>query len=211
MTIAEQVADKLLQINAVKLRPNDPFTWASGIQSPIYCDNRLTLSYPSVRDYIVDCFLLKSGQFEPIDIIAGVATAGIPHGVLLADKLEKPFIYVREKAKSHGRQNQIEGILPKGAKVLVIEDLISTGGSSLKAVEAVRKAGGVVIGVLAIFTYSFDSATTAFAEANCPIDTLSNYDALIKKALENGSIAAGNIQTLQNWRINPSLWAVNKT
>ena len=148
MTIAQEVAEKLLQINAVKLSPQNPFTWASGIKSPIYCDNRVTLYYPSVRDRIIDFFVEKSTQFGAFDMVAGVATAGIPHGALIADRLKKPFIYIREKAKSHGRQNQIEGMPhgnTEGLKVLVIEDLISTGGSSLKAVEAVREVGMEVV------------------------------------------------------------------
>ena len=148
MNIANEVAEKLLQINAVKLNPQNPFTWASGIKSPIYCDNRLVLSFPAVRTFVIRAFADKAAQFEPFDIVAGVATAGIPHGALLADRLEKPFIYVREKAKSHGRQNQIEGNITEGARILLIEDLISTGGSSLKAVETLREAGCVVVGVL---------------------------------------------------------------
>ncbi|KAI9551193.1 hypothetical protein GHT06_007052 [Daphnia sinensis] len=158
MSIAQEVAKNLLQINAVKLSPQNPFTWASGIKSPIYCDNRITLSYPSVRDFIIQAFVEKAQKFEPFDIVAGVATAGIPHGALIADRMKKPFIYIREKAKSHGRQNQIEGIIHEGAKVLVIEDLISTGGSSIKAVEAAREAGCEVVGVLAIFSYGFEKA-----------------------------------------------------
>ncbi|MBL7818401.1 MAG: orotate phosphoribosyltransferase [Saprospiraceae bacterium] len=209
MNTANEVAEKLLQINAVKLSPQNPFTWASGIKSPIYCDNRLVLSYPSVRSFVVDAFVAQSSQFAPFDIVAGVATAGIPHGALLADRLEKPFIYVREKAKSHGRQNQIEGNVWSGAKVLVIEDLISTGGSSLKAVETLREVGCEVVGILAIFSYGFQKATDVFAEANCPFDTLSNYDALLKKAIEMNYIAANDLETLQNWRISPSTWGIN--
>jgi orotate phosphoribosyltransferase len=206
MMISKKVAEKLLQINAVKLSPQNPFTWASGIKSPIYCDNRLTLSFPDVRQYIVKCFVKKSGDFEPFDIVAGVATAGIPHGALLADRLKKPFIYVREKPKSHGRQNQIEGVLTQGSRVLVIEDLISTGGSSVKAVESVREAGGIVVGVLAIFSYGFEKANQVFKEADCPFDTLSNYDTLLSQAIENQYIKPEELKTLRAWRHAPDTW-----
>lgn len=211
MTIAQEVAKNLLQINAVKLSPQNPFTWASGIKSPIYCDNRITLYYPSVREQIIASFVEKAAQFEPFDIIAGVATAGIPHGALLADRLKKPFIYIREKAKAHGRQNQIEGMPQTGSenqglRVLVIEDLISTGGSSLKAVEAAREAGCVVVGVLAIFTYGFEKAEKIFQEADCPFDTLSNYDILIAQAIENQYVKPDELETLKTWRLSPETW-----
>ena len=208
--LSKTIAQNLLQINAVKLSPQNPFTWASGIQSPIYCDNRITLSYPAVRANIINGFVEKSKDFEPFDIVAGVATAGIPHGALLADRLEKPFIYVREKAKSHGRQNQIEGLITEGSRVLVIEDLISTGGSSLKAVEALREAGCVVVGILAIFTYGFDKATTVFREAHCPFDTLSDYDTLIAQAIENQYVMPEELATLSAWRQSPETWGVNE-
>ena len=211
MTIAQEVAENLLQINAVKLSPQNPFTWASGIKSPIYCDNRITLYYPSVRDRIIDAFVEKSNQFGEFDVVAGVATAGIPHGALIADRLKKPFIYIREKAKSHGRQNQIEGMPhgdTAGLKVLVIEDLISTGGSSLKAVETVREAGMEVVGVLAIFTYGFEKADRMFKDANCPFDTLSNYDILIAQAIENQYIKQEEMETLQAWRLSPETWGI---
>ena len=211
MTIAQEVAEKLLQINAVKLSPQNPFTWASGIKSPIYCDNRITLYYPSVRDRIIDAFVEKSTQFGAFDLVAGVATAGIPHGALIADRLKKPFIYIREKAKSHGRQNQIEGMphsYAEGLKVLVIEDLISTGGSSLKAVEAVREVGMEVVGVLAIFTYGFEKAVTMFREAHCSFDTLSNYDILIAQAIENQYIKPEEMETLKAWRLSPETWGI---
>ena len=211
MTIAQEVAEKLLQINAVKLSPQNPFIWASGIKSPIYCDNRITLYYPSVRDRIINAFVEKSTQFGAFDLVAGVATAGIPHGALIADRLKKPFIYIREKAKSHGRQNQIEGMPhgdTEGLKVLVIEDLISTGGSSLKAVEAVREAGMEVVGVLAIFTYGFEKAVSMFREANCRFDTLSNYDILIAQAIENQYIKPEEMETLKAWRLSPETWGV---
>ena len=211
MTIAQEVAENLLQINAVKLSPQNPFTWASGIKSPIYCDNRITLYYPSVRDGIIDAFVEKSTQFGAFDMVAGVATAGIPHGALIADRLKKPFIYIREKAKSHGRQNQIEGMPhgdTEGLKVLIIEDLISTGGSSLKAVEAVREAGMEVVGVLAIFTYGFEKAVSMFREANCRFDTLSNYDILIAQAIENEYIKPEEMETLKAWRLSPETWGI---
>jgi orotate phosphoribosyltransferase len=210
MDFSKEIAKSLLQINAVKLSPQNPFTWASGIKSPIYCDNRITLSFPAVRDLIINGFVEKSKAFEPFDIVAGVATAGIPHGALLADRLEKPFIYVREKAKSHGRQNQIEGLITEGARVLVIEDLISTGGSSLKAVETLREAGCLVVGILAIFTYGFDKATVVFNEANCPFDTLSDYDTLIAQAIDNQYVMPEELATLNAWRQSPETWDVNK-
>jgi orotate phosphoribosyltransferase len=210
MDFSKEIAQNLLQINAVKLSPQNPFTWASGIKSPIYCDNRITLSFPAVRDLIINGFVEKSKAFEPFDIVAGVATAGIPHGALLADRLAKPFIYVREKAKSHGRQNQIEGLITEGCRVLVIEDLISTGGSSLKAVEALREAGCVVVGILAIFTYGFDKATNVFQEANCPFDTLSDYDTLIAQAIDNQYVMPEELATLSAWRQSPETWDVNK-
>jgi orotate phosphoribosyltransferase len=211
MTLSENIAQSLLQINAVKLSPQNPFTWASGIKSPIYCDNRITLSFPAVRNLIINGFVEKSKAFEPFDIVAGVATAGIPHGALLADRLEKPFIYVREKAKSHGRQNQIEGLISEGCRVLVIEDLISTGGSSLKAVETLREAGCTVVGILAIFTYSFEKATTVFKEANCPFDILSDYDTLIAQAIDNQYVMPQELATLSAWRQSPETWDVNKS
>ena len=213
MTTAQSVAEKLLQINAVKLSPSTPFTWASGIKSPIYCDNRIILYHPSVRDYIIECFVEKSSQLEPFDVVAGVATAGVPHGALIADRLKKPFIYVREKAKSHGRQNQIEGTPSQGlsgVKVLVIEDLISTGGSSLKAVEALREVGCEVVGVLAIFSYSFEKAEQIFEEANCRFETLSNYDILIAQAIENQYVKPEELATLKKWRLSPETWGVKE-
>lgn len=209
MNIANEVAEKLLQINAVKLNPQNPFTWASGIKSPIYCDNRLVLSFPAVRTFVIQAFVDKAAQFEPFDIIAGVATAGIPHGALLADRLEKPFIYVREKAKSHGRQNQIEGNIFEGARVLLIEDLISTGGSSLKAVETLREAGCDVVGVLAIFSYGFQKAADVFQAANCPFDTLSNYNVLVEKAIAMQYISPDDLENLENWRVSPKVWGIN--
>lgn len=206
MSLAGEIADKLLQIKAIKLSPQSPFTWASGIKSPIYCDNRISLSHPSVRKIVKQGFVEKSNEFGPFDVVAGVATAGIPHGALLADALDKPFVYVRSKAKSHGRQNLIEGELQPGSKVLVIEDLISTGGSSITAVDAIREAGGEVVGVLAIFTYGLTKANETFSKANCKFATLSNYDTLLEKAIETGYLNQDDFEQLKNWRKDPEHW-----
>ncbi len=206
MKQSKAIARKLLEISAVRLNPKQPFTWASGILSPIYCDNRLLLSHPSIRDFTTNGFVELSSQFSPFDVIAGVATAGIPHGVLLADRLHKPFVYVREKPKSHGRQNQIEGFLPENARVLVVEDLISTGGSSLKAVEALTEANAQVVGTAAIFTYGFERATNAFQKAHCPLKTLTDYDTLLEVAVEMGYIPAADLKILSQWRISPEKW-----
>lgn len=198
--IAAEVAKRLLQIKAIKLSPQSPFTWASGILSPIYCDNRIILSHPEARNFVKNAFADCAQKFPTFDKIAGVATAGIPHGALLADVLDMPFIYVRDKAKAHGRQNQIEGALNKGEKVLVIEDLISTGGSSLKAIDALVNAGAEVVGIAAIFTYGFDKAKNAFDKAGYQLETLSNYDILINEALKTNFIQASDVQLLKNWR-----------
>ena len=204
--IAQQVARQLLTIKAVKLSPNEPFTWASGILSPIYCDNRIVLSYPEARQIVKQGFVEKSTIFGDFDVVAGVATAGIPHGVLLADAIGKPFIYVRDKAKGHGRQNQIEGEVKVGQKVLVIEDLISTGGSSVKAIHALKEAGCEVVGILAIFTYGFEEAVATFAAEKTPMDTLSSYDVLIEEALTMNYIADSDAAALKSWRENPKEW-----
>lgn len=204
--IDKQVAELLLQIKAIKLSPQKPFTWASGILSPIYCDNRVLLSYPAIRNTVKNAFVEKSAAFADFDVVAGVATAGIPMGALLADALQKPFVYVRAKAKEHGRQNLIEGELQPGKKVLVVEDLISTGGSSLKAVEAIRENECEVVGVLAIFSYQFEEAESAFKNADCPMLTLSNYSALITAALESNYINQAEVELLQSWRKNPQSW-----
>lgn len=204
---ALKVAEFLLQIKAVKLNPQSPFTWASGIKSPIYCDNRVTLSYPNIRTFIRQTFaeaILE--QYGKPDVIAGVATGGIAQGALVAQELGVPFIYVRSSAKQHGMGNQVEGYFEKGQRVVVIEDLISTGGSSLKAVEALREAGLDVKGLLAIFTYGFDLATENFKNAKCPFLTLSNYDVLLKKALENNTISESDLNTLEEWRKDPNSW-----
>lgn len=205
-----EVAKALLDIKAVKLSPNQPFTWTSGIKSPIYCDNRLTLSYPKVRSLLVSGLMeiVKSGDFfnEQPESIAGVATAGIPHGALLADRLDLPFVYVRSKPKAHGRQNQIEGFLQQGAKVLVIEDLISTGGSSLQAVEVLRSVGAEIIGVLALFDYGFEDTKLAFQAANCPYTTLTNYQDLLTIAKQHDYITPIEAEALRSWSQNPKGW-----
>jgi orotate phosphoribosyltransferase len=205
----QQVAEFLLQIKAIKLQPNNPFTWASGWKSPIYCDNRISLSHPTVRTYIRQQLTkLIQDKFGAVGCIAGVATAGIPQGVLVAQELGLPFIYVRDKPKGHGRGNIIEGDDMTGKRVVVIEDLISTGKSSLQAVEALREAGYSVAGLAAIFTYEFDIATQNFNEAKCPFVTLSNYSALIKYAEQNNYITSADVDMLKKWREDPSVWGV---
>ncbi len=205
--IADNVALCLLEANAVKLSPKDPFTWASGLKSPIYCDNRVLLSYPEKRDIIKNGLVKISAYFDDFDVVAGVATAGIPHGMLLADALGKPFIYVRDKPKAHGRQNAIEGNLQAGQSVLVVEDLISTGGSALKAVDTLEAAGAIVVGVVAIFSYGFEKATTEFRDRSLHCKTLSNYLALINVALKHNFIDAGDFQALEHWMMNPEKWS----
>ncbi len=207
--IAKQTAEFLLQIKAIKLSLASPFTWASGWKSPIYCDNRKTLSYPKIRTYIRQEYskIIREAYGE-IDAIAGVATGGIANGALVAQELGLPFIYVRSEKKSHGMTNQIEGVIESGQSVVVIEDLISTGGSSLKAVEALREAGCVVKGMIAIFTYGFDVAEENFKKADCSVYTLSDYNALIAHALENGYIKHADVDSLKQWREKPSEWGV---
>ncbi|MCC8407895.1 orotate phosphoribosyltransferase [Mucilaginibacter sp. UR6-1] len=203
----QQVAEFLLQIKAIKLQPNNPFTWASGWRSPIYCDNRITLSHPSIRTYIRQKLsALIQEEFGAVGCIAGVATAGIPQGALVAQELGLPFVYVRAKAKEHGRGNLIEGDVHTGKRVVVIEDLISTGKSSLQAVEALRDAEYDVAGLAAIFSYGFDIATENFKEARCPFFTLSNYGALIKYAEEHQYILPSDVELLKQWRSNPETW-----
>jgi orotate phosphoribosyltransferase len=206
---SKKIAGYLMQIKAIKLQPSNPFTWASGWKSPIYCDNRKTLSYPEVRSYIRDSFTAKIRELYPgTEMIAGVATGAIAHGALVAEKLGLPFIYVRSEAKSHGLGNQIEGYYEKGQKVVVIEDLISTGGSSLNAVKALREAGCEVLGMVAIFSYGFQKAADGFASENCRLDTLSNYNTLIEIALESGYIGDTEVETLKKWRTDPSVWGI---
>ncbi len=204
---AKKTAEYLLQIKAIKLQPAKPFTWASGWRSPIYCDNRMTLSFPEVRGYIRDAFADRVRKLYPdVGLIAGVATGAIAHGALVADRLGLPFIYVRTGAKDHGLGNQIEGHFEKGQRVVVIEDLISTGGSSLGAVRVLREAGCEVLGMIAIFTYGFGKATEAFANEGCRLDTLSNYSVLVDLAATSGYITEGDVDTLKEWRREPSVW-----
>lgn len=202
------LANFLLQIKAIKLNPANPFTWASGLKSPIYCDNRITLSYPQIRTFIREAFSrMCIDRFGKPDIIAGVATGGIPQGALVAQDLGLPFCYVRSEAKSHGLNNQVEGIVPQGASVVVIEDLVSTGKSSLAAVEALREKGANIKGMMAIFTYQLSAATEAFKKANCELTTISNYEALIKKALEENYVTDNQMQSLLEWRKSPQAWS----
>ncbi|MDA7803261.1 orotate phosphoribosyltransferase [Crocinitomix sp.] len=204
---ALKIADFLLQIKAVKLNPSDPFIWSSGLKSPIYCDNRKTLSFPSIRTAIRQTFSEQiKAQFETVDVIAGVATGGIAIGALVAEEMGLPFIYVRSSAKEHGMGNQIEGEYRSGQRVVVIEDLISTGGSSLKAVAALREAGFNVLGLGAIFTYGFKVAHDNFEAAKCPYFTLSNYDILIEQAGRENYISEKEIESLNNWNTNPENW-----
>ncbi len=204
---ALKVAEFLLQIKAVKLQPNSPFTWASGWNSPIYCDNRITLSYPNIRTFIRQsyCEAILEGFGKP-DVIAGVATGGIPQGALVAQELGLPFIYVRSSAKGHGMGNQIEGYFEKGQKVVVVEDLISTGGSSIKAIEALKESGLDVKGLIATFTYGFSIADDNFKKAACPYITLSNYDFLIEEALNKAYITQNDLQSLREWKDSPETW-----
>jgi orotate phosphoribosyltransferase len=204
---AIRMAEYLLQIKAIKLQPSKPFTWASGWKSPIYCDNRMTLSFPEIRSYIRDSFADRVRQLYPAaGLIAGVATGAIAHGALVADRLAMPFVYVRSGAKDHGLGNRIEGHFEPGQKAVVIEDLISTGGSSLGAVRALREAGVDVLGMIAIFTYGFSRAEEAFATEGCRLDTLSNYSVLVDRAAETGYITKGDVETLRDWRREPAEW-----
>lgn len=207
--LEKNIARKLLQIKAIKLSPQNPFTWASGIKSPIYCDNRVTLSYPTIRKEIKEGLAHLASTIGEFDHISGVATAGIAHGALLADHLEMPFSYVRSSAKKHGRQNKIEGHIEPGSKILVIEDLLSTGGSSIDAVEDLREAGYTVTGVLAIFTYEFDVAVENFKNANCKFATLSNYSALLPEAANAEYITKEEENILKEWSKDPKCWYEN--
>jgi len=201
------VAAKLLKIKAVKLQPSNPFTWASGWKSPIYCDNRKTLSYPALRNFIkLELARLIRENYDQADAIAGVATGAIAQGAMVAEELGLPFVYVRSSPKDHGLENLIEGDLKPGMKVIVIEDLISTGGSSLKAVEAIRADGSEVIGMLAIFTYGFPIAEEAFKKAKVELTTLSNYEAVLETALATNYIHESELTALQEWRKSPTTW-----
>ena len=207
---AKQTAEVLLQINAIKLQPNDPFTWASGWKSPIYCDNRIVLSFPKIRNYIRTTMAKKiEAKYGHIDVIAGVATGAIGIGVLVAEELGLPFVYVRPEAKSHGRQNQIEGFVESGQNVVVVEDLISTGKSSLNAVKALKEADVNVKGMVAIFSYGFEVARTNFENANVELHTLSNYENLLEQALDTKYITSKEQDILALWNANPSEWNAN--
>jgi len=204
---AKKTSELLLQINAIKLSPNKPFHWASGWNSPIYCDNRITLSYPPVRIFLKEEIAkITELEYGKPDVIAGVATGAIAIGILVAQELGVPFVYVRPEPKKHGRKNQIEGHLESGQNVVVIEDLISTGNSSLNAVAALKEAGAVVKGMVAIFSYGFDVAAENFKEKNVSLTTLSNYDNLLEQALDSNYISEKELFTLREWRANPSKW-----
>lgn len=206
-SIDKKLAKSLMDIKAVLLRPQEPFTWASGWHSPIYCDNRRILSHPELRAQVAQWLADKAMELYPeAEVVAGVATGAIAHGVLAADRMQKPFVYVRPKPKDHGTGSQIEGELAPGKKVVVIEDLISTGMSSLAAVKALRDAGAQVLGMVAIFTYGFDLAAQRFEEDNVRLDTLSNYSALVDVASETGYISSAAKSLLHEWRENPSEW-----
>ena len=206
-TLETIFAAKLLEVKAIKLQPDNPFTWASGWKSPFYCDNRKTLSFPALRSFVkIELARLVMENFPEADAVAGVATGAIAQGALVADELGMPFAYVRSKPKDHGLANLIEGELPTGAKVVVVEDLISTGGSSLKAVEALRNAGFEVVGMVASYTYGFDVAKQAFDDAKVQLLTLTNYEAVLEAALQTGYISKDQIPTLNEWRSNPSEW-----
>lgn len=205
--LKKNFASKLLKIKAIKLQPNNPFTWASGWKSPFYCDNRKTLSYPDLRNYVkFEIVHTILEEFPEVEAIAGVATGAIPQGALVADALHLPFVYVRSKPKDHGLENLIEGELRPGMKVVVIEDLISTGGSSLKAVEAIRKNACEVIGMVASYTYGFPVAKKAFKETGVKLVTLTDYEHVVAEALETGYIADDEVELLHEWRKDPANW-----
>ena len=207
MDTPKKIASYLLQSKAIKLEPSTPFTWALGWKSPIYCDNRKTLSYPEIRDFIRDSFVETiTNTYPGVEVIAGVATAAIAHAVLVADKLKLPFVYVRSEPKSHGLENLIEGVIEPGQKVVVIEDLISTGGSSIKAVRALSESGCKVLGMLAVFSYGFPLAEKNFIDADCKFNSLSNYNSLIDLALETGYITEIQAKILGEWRLDPENW-----
>jgi orotate phosphoribosyltransferase len=211
MTNEKVIAEKLLQVKAVKLNPQEPFTWASGWKSPIYCDNRKLLGFPYVRDFVKSelCNVIFE-KFPDADLLAGVATAGIAWGAMAADQLKLPFIYVRPKPKEHGLGNQIEGYFEAGMKTVVIEDLISTGKSSLQVVDVIKSSGLDVIGMVSIFSYGFEAATKACEQAGVPVLSLTNYPVLVDLAIDRGIIQAEDQKTLLNWRENPSEWRKNQ-
>jgi len=204
---ARDIAQALLRIGAVSLNPKQPFTWSSGLKSPIYCDNRLTISYPEIRELIADGFVsLIKEHYPDAELIAGAATGGIPHAALVADRLKLPMVYVRSKPKGHGQGRMVEGVLREGAKTVVIEDLISTGGSSLRVANAVNAEGGHTLAVAAIFTYEFESAVQAFRDAGIALHTLSNYSTLIQEAAASGSIDQEELALLHRWKESPETY-----
>ncbi len=206
-TLEKIFAGKLLKVKAIKLQPSNPFTWASGWKSPFYCDNRKTLSYPDLRSFVkMEISRIILENFPEVEAIAGVATGAIPQGALVADMLHQPFVYVRSKPKDHGLENLIEGELRPGMKVVVVEDLISTGGSSLKAVDAIRDNGCEVIGMVAAYTYGFDVAKKAFIDAGVKLVTLTNYEAVVEEALATGYIKETDVELLNDWRRDPAHW-----
>jgi len=206
----EKIAEMLLNIEAVKLSPSKPFTWASGWKSPIYCDNRKALSYPEVRDYVRDAYVrVIKKEFPDTEVIAGVATGAIAQAALVAQALNLPMVYVRSAAKAHGMTNLVEGVVKAGQKVVVIEDLISTGGSSLKAVQALRETGCEVLGLVAIFSYNFDVASQSFEQEKCKLLTLSDYQTLNQIGLQKGFITENDLDNLKKWRENPNTWGQN--
>lgn len=206
-SIEKIVAKQLLDIKAVKLNVENPFTWASGWKSPIYCDNRKVLSYPAARKVVYEAFVdIIKKNFKDVDVIAGVATGAIAYGMMVAEVLGKPFVYVRPKPKDHGTGAQVEGDLAHGARVVVVEDLISTGGSSLAAVDALQKNGAIVLGMVAIFSYNFIKSIEAFEDANVELHTLSHYEALLEQAVAENYIKAEDLEVLKKWRINPEIW-----
>lgn len=209
--IKHEIASLLLQSKAIILEPATPFTWASGWRSPIYCDNRITLSYPEIRDYIRQSFITMIRDLYPgAELIAGVATGAIAQGALVADGMHLPFVYVRSSAKEHGRKNLVEGRLKPGQKAVVVEDLVSTGGSSLKAVEALRSAGAEVLGMVAVFSYGFQEAVDHFSEAKVTLSTLTDYHALIEVALQTGDIGQDQVEMLKQWRKDPASWGADQ-
>lgn len=207
MSPSDQIARDLLRIGAVALRPDAPFTWASGRLSPVYTDNRLTLSHPEVRSRIVEGFVAAADGLERVEAVSGTATAGIAHGALLADRLGVPFTYVRSSAKGHGKENRIEGRVERGQRVVVVEDLVSTGGSVLSAADALREAGAEPVAALAVFTYGFPEADAAFAEAGLPLYTLTDFEALARAAQETGALTGDARDALAAWRQDPAAWS----
>jgi len=206
-TFAKELASDLLDINAVVLRPNDPFTWASGWNSPIYCDNRLTLRKPAIRTKIANKLSeIIQDKFSTIDVVTGTATAGIPHAAWVADRLQKPMAYVRAKTKSYGMGNQIEGGVAKGEQTIVIEDLVSTGGSAISVINALQFVGADVLALISIFNYGFDLSTDNFAKVHVPVFNLTDYNTLIEVAVEKGFVSSDDLETLNLWRQSPDTW-----